>query len=80
MTKTLQDLIDEALFISTEYQARLAELTGDSDWSVDFSAPSFTLKSDPSVSLSPSLLGTESEQRDRGSGPGRNWDISRMRS
>ena len=53
MTKTLQDLIDEALFISTEYQARLAELTGDSDWSVDFSAPSFTLKSDPSVSLSP---------------------------
>lgn len=63
MTKTLQDLIDEALFISTEYQARLAELTGDSDWSVDFSAPSFTLKSDPSVSLSPSLLGTESEQR-----------------
>ena len=63
MTKTLQDLIDEALFISTEYQARLAELTGDSDWSVDFSAPSFTLKSDPSVSLSPSLLSTESEQR-----------------
>lgn len=63
MTKTLQDLIDEAIFISTEYQARLAELTGESDWSVDFSAPSFTLKSDPSVSLTPSLLGTESEQR-----------------
>ncbi|MCT1357149.1 DUF6882 domain-containing protein [Rothia kristinae] len=63
MTKTLQDLIDEALFISTEHQARLAELTGDSDWDVDFSAPSFTLQADPSVSLTPSLLGTESEQR-----------------
>lgn len=63
MTKTLQDLIDESIFISTEYQARLAELTGDSDWSVDFSAPSFTLASDPSVALTPYLLGTESESR-----------------
>lgn len=63
MTKTLQDLIDESIFISTEYQARLAELTGDSEWSVDFSAPSFTLASDPSVALNPYLLGTESETR-----------------
>lgn len=63
MTKTLQDLIDEAIFISTEHQARLAELTGESDWAVDFSAPSFSLKSDPSVTLTPYLLGTESEQR-----------------
>lgn len=63
MTKTLQDLIDESIFISTEYQARLAELTGGSDWSVDFSAPSFALQSDPSVRLDPYLLGTESEQR-----------------
>lgn len=63
MTKTLQDLIDEAIFISTEYQAVLAELTGDSEWSVDFSAPSFSLASDPSVQLTPYLLGTESEQR-----------------
>lgn len=63
MTKTLQDLIDESIFISTEYQARLAEIGGDSDWSVDFSAPSFTLESDPSISLDPYLLGTESEQR-----------------
>ena len=63
MTKSLQDLIDESIFISTEYQARLAEITGDSDWSVDFSAPSFTLQSDPSRSLAPYLLGTESEQR-----------------
>lgn len=63
MTKTLQDLIDESIFISTEYQARLAELTGDSEWSVDFSAPSFTLSSDDSVALSPYLLGTESESR-----------------
>ncbi|WP_129656505.1 DUF6882 domain-containing protein [Rothia halotolerans] len=63
MTKSLQDLIDESIFISTEYQARLAEITGDSDWSVDFSAPSFTLQADPSRSLTPYLLGTESEQR-----------------
>ncbi|MFI8596398.1 DUF6882 domain-containing protein [Rothia koreensis] len=63
MTKTLQDLIDESIFISTEYQARLAEISGDSEWTVDFSAPSFTLDSDPSVSLDPYLLGTESDQR-----------------
>lgn len=63
MSKTLQDLIDESIFISTEYQARLAEISGGSDWSVDFSAPSFTLASDSSVSLTPYLLGTESEGR-----------------
>lgn len=63
MSKTLQDLIDESIFISTEYQARLAEISGGSDWSVDFSAPSFTLASDASVSLTPYLLGTESEGR-----------------
>lgn len=63
MSKTLQDLIDESIFISTEYQARLAEISGGSDWSVDFSAPSFTLASDSSVVLTPYLLGTESEKR-----------------
>ncbi len=63
MTKSFQDLIDESIFISTEYQARLAELSGNSEWSVDFSAPSFTLQSDSSVSLTPYLLGTESKNR-----------------
>ncbi len=63
MTKSLQDLIDESIFISTEYQARLAEISNGSDWSVDFSAPSFTLNSDSSVQLNPYLLGTESENR-----------------
>lgn len=63
MTKTLQDLIDESIFISTEYQARLAEISGGSDWSVDFSAPSFTLASNANLALTPYLLGTESEQR-----------------
>ncbi|MEX3610362.1 hydrolase [Rothia sp. LK2588] len=63
MTKTLQDLIDESIFLSTEYQARLAELSGNSEWSVDFSAPSFTLASDSSVKLTPYLLGTESKNR-----------------
>lgn len=63
MTKTLQDLIDDSIFISTEYQARLAEISGDAEWTVDFSAPSFTLQSDASVCLTPYLLGTESENR-----------------
>ncbi len=63
MTKTLQDLIDDSIFISTEYQARLAEISGGAEWTVDFSAPSFTLQSDAPVSLTPYLLGTESENR-----------------
>ncbi|MGX5356864.1 DUF6882 domain-containing protein [Kocuria sp. KH4] len=63
MTKTLQDLIDESIFISTEYQARLAELTQGAEWDVDFSAPAFTLQTDPPVSLTPYLLGTESASR-----------------
>lgn len=63
MTKTLQDLIDESIFLSTEYQARLAEISQRSEWTVDFSAPSFTLQSDSSVTLTPYLLGTESENR-----------------
>lgn len=63
MTKTLQDLIDESIFISTEYQARLAELTQGAEWDVDFSAPAFTLQTDPPVSLTPYLLGTDSTSR-----------------
>lgn len=63
MTKTLQDLIDESIFISTEYQARLAEISSGSEWTVDFASPSFTLQSDSSVTLTPYLLGTESEKR-----------------
>lgn len=63
MTTTLQDLIDDSIFISTEYQARLAEISGGAEWTVDFSAPSFTLQSDDSVTLTPYLLGTESENR-----------------
>lgn len=63
MTKTLQDLIDESIFISTEYQARLAELTQGADWDVDFSAPAFTLQTDPPTALTPYLLGTDSASR-----------------
>ncbi|MFI7496230.1 DUF6882 domain-containing protein [Kocuria sp. M4R2S49] len=63
MTKTLQDLIDESIFISTEYQARLAELTQGAGWDVDFSAPAFTLQTEPPVTLTPYLLGTESASR-----------------
>lgn len=63
MTKTLQELIDASIFISTEYQAVLAELSQGADWDVDFSAPSFTLQTTPPVTLTPYLLGTESAAR-----------------
>ncbi|KAA9395264.1 hypothetical protein FCK90_02315 [Kocuria coralli] len=63
MTTSLQELIDDSIFISTEHQARLAELSQGVEWDVDFSVPSFTLQSDPPVVLTPHLLGTDSEQR-----------------
>ena len=63
MTNSLQDLIDASIFISTEYQARLAELVGTSDWDVDFTAQSLDFSSTPPVKLAPYLLGTESENR-----------------
>lgn len=63
MTTTLQQLIDESVFISTEHQARLAELSQGVEWDVDFSAASFTLQSDPPVTLRPHLLGTDSTSR-----------------
>lgn len=63
MTRTLQELIDASIFLSTEYQAVLAELSQGADWDVDFSAPSFTLQTTPPVALTPYLLGTESAAR-----------------
>lgn len=63
MTTSLQELIDDSIFMSTEHQARLAELSQGVDWDVDFSVPSFTLQSDPPVSLTPHLLGTDSAER-----------------
>ena len=63
MTKTLQELIDESIFISTEYQAVLAELSQGADWDVDFSAPSFTLQTPPPVTLPPYLLGSATRSR-----------------
>lgn len=63
MTTTLQQLIDDSVFISTEHQARLAELSQGVEWDVDFSAASFTLQSDPPVTLRPHLLGTDSTSR-----------------
>lgn len=63
MTKSLQELIDSSIFISTEYQARVAELVGTAQWDVDFTAQSLSFETTPPVSLSPYLLGTESESR-----------------
>ena len=63
MTNSLQDLIDASIFISTEYQARLAELVGTSEWNVDFTSQSLDFETTPPLSLKPHLLGTESENR-----------------
>lgn len=63
MTTSLQELIDDSIFMSTEHQARLAELSRGVEWDVDFSVPSFTLQSDPPVILTPHLLGTDSADR-----------------
>lgn len=64
MTTSLQQLIDDSVFISTEHQARLAELSQGVKWDIDFSAASFTLQSDPPVTLTPHLLGTDSTSRE----------------
>ena len=63
MTNSLQNLIDASIFISTEYQARLAELVGTSEWNVDFTSQSLDFETVPPLSLKPHLLGTESENR-----------------
>ena len=63
MTNSLQDLIDASIFISTEYQARLAELIGSADYDVNFAKQSLTFKAADPVSFQPYLLGTESENR-----------------
>ena len=63
MTNSLQDLIDASIFISTEYQARLAELIGSADYDVNFAEQSLTFKVADPVSFQPYLLGTESENR-----------------
>ena len=63
MMNSLQDLIDASIFISTEYQARLAELVGTSEWNVDFTSQSLDFETTPPLSLKPHLLGTESENR-----------------
>ena len=47
MTNSLQDLIDASIFISTEYQARLAELVGTSEWNVDFTSQSLDFETTP---------------------------------
>ena len=58
-----EDLIDASIFISTEYQARLAELIGSADYDVNFAEQSLTFKAADPVSFQPYLLGTESENR-----------------
>ncbi|WHF22350.1 hypothetical protein QJS66_19880 [Kocuria rhizophila] len=80
LTKTLQELIDESIFISTEYQAVLAEPSQGADWDVDFSAPSFTLRTPPRRSPLRRAAGHRVRRpRGRSCGAGRSWATSTRR-
>lgn len=63
MSSTLQDLVNRAVFLSTEAQTHFGRLIADADWDVDFSRdPLLTFTSEGTVVLEarPHLLGSES--------------------
>lgn len=63
MSTTLQDLVNRAVFYSTEMQTHFGGLIADAEWEVDFTAdPHLTFTSDDGVVLRarPHLLGSES--------------------
>jgi len=67
MSTTLQDLVNRAVFYSTEVQTHFGGLIADAEWEVDFSSdPHLTFNSAEGVVLRgrPHLLGSESS-RDR---------------
>ena len=79
MTNSLQDLIDASIFISTEYQARLAELIGSADYDVNFAEQSLTFKAADPVSFQPTCSVPNLKTVEPGFGRGSNWDIFQMR-
>lgn len=62
MTNSLQDLVNRAIFMSTESQMRFEQLIGDraDDWDADFSAdPTLTFgQADEQIVLRPHLIGS----------------------
>lgn len=65
MSTTLQDLVNRAVFYSTEVQTHFGGLIADAEWEVDFTAdPHLTFTADGDVVLRgrPHLLGSESSR------------------
>ncbi|UVI36778.1 DUF6882 domain-containing protein [Brevibacterium spongiae] len=65
MSSTLQDLVNRAVFYSTEVQTHFGGLIADAEWEVDFGAdPHLTFSSSDGVVLRarPHLLGSESSR------------------
>ena len=65
MSTTLQDLVDRAVFYSTEVQTHFGGLIADAEWEVDFTSdPHLTFSSADGVVLRgrPHLLGSESSR------------------
>ena len=63
MSTTLQDLVNRAVFYSTEMQSHFGGLIADASWEVDFTADphlSFTAEDGTTLRTRPHLLGSES--------------------
>ncbi|MGC2942800.1 MULTISPECIES: DUF6882 domain-containing protein [unclassified Brevibacterium] len=65
MSSTLQDLVNRAVFYSTEVQTHFGALIADAEWEVDFSSDphlTFTSADDVVLRARPHLLGSESDR------------------
>lgn len=66
MSTTLQDLVNRAVFYSTEMQSHFGNLIADASWEVDFTADphlSFTAEDGTVLRTRPHLLGSESSSQ-----------------
>lgn len=66
MSTTLQDLVNRAVFLSTETQTHFGGLIADAAWEVDFTADphlTFTAEDDAVLRTRPHLLGSESSSQ-----------------
>lgn len=55
---TLNDLVDDAIFLSAEYQSTVQQRWGSSDWRVDTAAPEFVFFGSNKQSFRPHLIGS----------------------
>lgn len=64
MTKTLQDLVNRAVFLSAEMQAAFGRRIADADWEVDFAAdpPTLRFTGEQPLEVRAHMLGSESQQ------------------